>query len=286
MTGRADLHCHSTCSDGMLSPEQLVHKQADAGVSVMSLTDHDTTEGLKQARTLCSERGITFINGIELSASFHGTSVDVLGYGFHEESAVLQSYLSHVRDLRIIRMERMLEQCQKNGVLVTIDDLAPFVTGSVPARPHLAKALVHLGYASSIQNAFRRYVGSSAPCYVNKQEEVHPLEAASLIQQAGGFAVIAHPVYYGLDQELSSWLQDTRIDGVEVYHRDHIEQDMARYKRMTEDAETRSRTLLKTGGTDYHHESFGRTGEYIGASQLPYEEAVRTVNHVKGGRSQ
>ncbi|MFC4735704.1 PHP domain-containing protein [Bacillus daqingensis] len=286
MTGSADFHCHSTCSDGFLSPEELVIKQWQAGVTIMSLTDHDTTEGLEKARMTCREKGITFINGIELSASFNGVSVDILGYGFDETSTILQTYLKRMRDDRTDRMERMLELCRKQGASLTKENVLQFVTGSVPARPHLAKALVHYGFAHSIQDAFSRYVGSSAPCYVPKREEVHPLEAASLIQEAGGFSVIAHPVYYGLDPAVSEWLRDCRLDGIEIYHRDHHAEDIVRYQKMAEEAETDSRLLLKTGGTDYHHESFGRPGESLGASPLPYKEAVRILTFVEGGLSQ
>lgn len=278
---KADIHMHSTCSDGGYTPEVLMEKCAEAGLTIVSLTDHDTTAGLKKAREVAEKHQLTFINGIELSTRTEGVSVDILGYGMDIEDQSLQSALTFHRDKRKARMDEMIVKCQEYGMHISIEDVKAQVTGETFSRPHLAKALIEKGYIDTVSEAFEKYIGYDKPCYVFKEEEMNPQEAISLIHQAGGVAIVAHPVYYDLDDHILNWFDKYGLDGIEVFHRDHDASHMERFKKLAAKVETqRNETIFKTGGSDFHHESFGRVGEELGITKLPYEEAIRVANFV------
>lgn len=272
----ADLHMHSTASDGGYDQVTLVEKAAEAGLTMISLTDHDTTNGLSSARQTAERLGLSFINGLELSTRFEGVSVDILGYGIDPESASLQSTLSFHRERRLDRMRSMISKCQKFGMDIEEADVFPYVTGDTYSRPHLAKALVAHGYADSVNDAFKRFIGYNRPCYEYKEDEMHPEEAIRVIHEAGGLAIIAHPVFYDLDEAIPDWFHDYGVDGIEVYHRDHDAASVKRFETLASkiDRQLGSR-VLRTGGSDFHHESFGRKGEELGKTKLPFEEALK-----------
>lgn len=277
----ADLHMHSTASDGAYSQVDLVTKAAEAGLTMISLTDHDTTNGLASARETAKQLGLDFINGLELSTRFHGTSVDILGYGIDPESDTLQKTLIFHRERRLERMRIMIRKCQKQGMRIEEKDVFQYVTGDTYSRPHLAKALVDHGYASSVSDAFKRHIGYNRPCYAFKEEEMHPEEAIRVIHDAGGVAIIAHPVFYDLDDEIPSLFYDYHLDGIEVFHRDHDKQTIERFSRLAKQIEdSLGHWVFKTGGSDFHHESFGRKGEELGLTKLPFEEANRLFKTV------
>ncbi|SDN31647.1 PHP domain-containing protein [Alkalicoccus daliensis] len=272
----ADLHMHSTVSDGGYSPSELMHKCAEAGYKLVSLTDHDSTSGLKEAEETATSLGLSFLNGIELSTEAAGRSVDILGYGLNIENDMLQHTLTFHRKKRYERMKKMVQKCIDCNLDISMKDVEFFVTGDTYSRPHLAKALVSKGYAEDINEAFKVFVGSGKKCYESKEAEMTPEEAASVIKNAGGIAVVAHPVYYEIDDLIKKWLIDGLIDGIEIYHRDHTFTDIARFETLTAQAENLTgKRFFRTGGTDFHHENFGRRGEEIGMSPLPRSEAAR-----------
>ncbi|TMW73341.1 PHP domain-containing protein [Alteribacter natronophilus] len=276
---KADLHMHSTYSDGSYDPAALMKKCADAGLTAVSLTDHDTTGGLKEASSEAEKYGIHFIPGIELSTrSKTGRSVDILGYGFNEEDAEFQKTIAYYRSMRKGRMEEMIRKCHELGLDIEWQDVLVHVTGHTYSRPHMAKALVDKGYAETVADAFDRYIGYNKPLYVPKKEELSPQQAISVIQKAGGLAVVAHPVFYNLDGEIADWAENAGLDGIEVYHRDHSEEAVARFSELADRIEKKSgRSLLRSGGSDFHHESFGREGEEIGVTKLPVREAKKII---------
>ncbi|WP_416150652.1 PHP domain-containing protein [Salipaludibacillus sp. HK11] len=279
---KADIHMHSTSSDGGYSPEVLMEKCAKAGLNIVSLTDHDTTVGIDAARKVAEQYQMTFINGIELSTRVDGVSVDILGYGINIDSQTLQDKLAFHRKMRKERMDLMIKKCQDHGLNITLENVKAQVTGETFSRPHLAKALIESGDVQSVQEAFEKYLGYGKPCYVLKEDEMNPQEAISLIHQAGGVAIVAHPVYYDLDDQISEWFHDYRLDGIEVYHRDHDPSHVERFQRLAEKIEAKLNIkIYKTGGSDFHHESFGRVGEEIGVTKLPYSEALRLLNDLQ-----
>ncbi|WP_035186323.1 PHP domain-containing protein [Alteribacter aurantiacus] len=274
---KADLHMHSTYSDGGYAPSELVEKCAKGGLTVISLTDHDTTGGLKEAKDQAKKHGIRFIAGIELSTRAKGgRSVDILGFNFRSEDPAFQDTIAYYRGMRKERMEEMIEKCKEMNLDIDWSDVLPHVTGHTYSRPHMAKALVEKGYATSVKGAFDRYIGYGKPIYVPKKEELTPSQAIKVIQEAGGLAIVAHPVFYDLDDQIKEWAIHDGLDGIEVFHRDHSKEAIKRFSSLCEEIEQASgKKMLQTGGSDFHHESFGREGEELGLTKLPYEHAER-----------
>ena len=271
---KADLHMHTTASDGGYEAVTLVQKCSEAGLHLISVTDHDTTEALAPAAAEAEKCGIRFIDGIELSTRYDGKSVDILGYGIDPDSASLQEMLAFQRDSRVARMKDMITLCREQGMLISEEEVCSFVTGETYSRPHLAKALVAKGYVSNVSEAFALYIGYGKPCYVHKRDEMSPAQAIRLIHEAGGAAVVAHPVFYEIDHVIPEWVKQYGLEGIEVYHRDHDNEAIARFSGLADQIDrTQQVSLLRTGGSDFHHESFGRDGEEIGATKLPCAQA-------------
>lgn len=274
---------HSTASDGGYPPEVLIKKCAKAKLELVALTDHDTTVGLKKAKETAASLGLKFIDGIELSTRIEGQSVDILGYGIDSDSIALQDTLAFHRKMRRERMDDMLAKCQQHGFEITISDVKKQVTGETYSRPHLAKAMMEKGYANSVSEVFDKYIGYGRPCYVLKEKEMEPDEAIALIHQAGGVAIVAHPIYYQLDHLIEQWFFNYNLEGIEVFHRDHDEEAVSRFLTLAQNVEKKlGKQIFKTGGSDFHHESFGRVGEKLGISKLPYEEGERLYQHICG----
>ncbi len=241
---RAELHTHSTASDGQHAPGTLAELCARRGVRVFSLTDHDTVDGVASARAVCEARSVRFLSGIEISAQ-QGRSVHVLGYGVDLEDESFRALLDSRRAQRERRMELMIERANALGMAVSSDDVLAFSGDGNPGRPHLARALVSLGFASSIKDAFDRYLADGRSVHVANPWPSVP-DAIQEIKQAGGVAVLAHPGPYDLDDHLDDWA-DAGLDGVEVEHPSHSEEDAARYLGFAN-----RRGLLRTASSDYH----------------------------------
>ncbi|WP_235848957.1 MULTISPECIES: PHP domain-containing protein [Bacillaceae] len=279
---KADLHMHSTMSDGGYPPEDLMRKCAAAGLHIVSLTDHDTTKGLERAKEVAKQHKMEFIPGIELSTrDVTGTGVDILGYGINPADEMLLQTLEFHQNMRIGRMEKMIDHCQQHNLDVDFEEVKKYAKGDTYSRPHLAKVLVDKGYVKTVKEAFDLYLGQNKPCYVPKEKDMSPKEAIELIHQAGGVAVVAHPIFYELDNSIYKWLTEDGLDGIEVYHRDHDEQAVQRFLTLAVKAEeARGAFVLKTGGSDFHHESFGREGEQIGQTKLPFYEAEKLLKRL------
>jgi 3',5'-nucleoside bisphosphate phosphatase len=189
-----DLHMHSSCSDGALSPAALVASAAAAGVRVLSLTDHDSIDGLAEAGEAARERGLRFIPGVELSASWRGQDIHVLGYDFDAADAALGGALAAQVARRSRRMDRI---CDRLGELGLPGHKIRAAMGgfAAPSRAHLARHLVQAGYAASADDAFRRFLRGTAAV----TSEWPAIDAViGWICAAGGFAVLAHPARYAL----------------------------------------------------------------------------------------
>lgn len=253
---RAELHTHSTASDGQHDPGTLAELCARRGVEVLSLTDHDSVDGCHDAALVCQARGVTFLPGIEVSAR-HGRSIHVLGYGVSLEDATFRQTLAERRELRRTRMTRMVERAIEHDLGVTLEDVIARAKGGNLARPHLAQALVASGAASSMQDAFDRWLGDDKPLYIASPWPTVP-EAIAEIHAAGGLAVLAHPGMYDRDAQIPAWVE-AGLDGIEVIHPHHREADVARYGRIA-----RAHGLMQTGSSDYHGPAV-KAGQQLGA---------------------
>lgn len=241
----ADLHMHSTYSDGVLTPPELLAQIVKAGITVFSLTDHDTLKGLGEMESLARKNGLVFIPGVELSTQMEGHQVHVLGYGIRQDDAVLASRLTQIRDARRIRLEQIREKLRELGMNVKVP-VPPEGCRSI-GRPHVAGALVAQGFVDSIEEAFERYIGEGKPAYV-PQPKLTPGEALELIHQAGGLAVMAHPEEIKSRELASRLLRTLLFDGLEVFHPSIRKNSLDEYWL----ALARELHLKITGGSDFH----------------------------------
>lgn len=245
--GRFDLHLHTTASDGSFTPAEVVEMASAKGINTLAITDHDTTKGIKEAVDTGKKLGVNVIPGIELSTKYKGKNIDILGYGISCESKELLATLKKMRDYRENRAQIIVKKFCELGMPITEEDVQKHSKGEVIARPHIAKAVVEKGYAKNAQEVFDLYLGDGKPCAVDKMV-LSPEDGIRLIHQAGGMAVLAHPVLIQ-DDQMAEELMRLPLDGIEVWHRKHSKEDSARYKKMAE-----KYNKLITGGSDYHNE--------------------------------
>ena len=253
------MHTHSTASDGSLTPSELV-RQADAcRLAVIALTDHDTTEGLAEARQAARDlRDLKFVAGVEISARYAAGTLHILGLGIDETCHELVSTLRGLRRARRQRNPKIIARLKELGIDVTMADVMEVVgeTGAAAAervvgRLHIAEAMRRKGYVSSLDEAFAKFIGSKCPAYVDK-ERLAPRRAIRAIRSAGGLAVLAHPVHLGCPniaqlERVVRELVSGGIQAIEVYHSDHTPEQAKFY------ADLAARGgLAVTGGSDYH----------------------------------
>lgn len=257
MEGKADLHMHSTHSDGALTVEQLVRRAADAGLSIISLTDHDNASGVEEAIAVGREVGVEVISGMELSASLGDQDIHILGYFFDHTNAQLQDYLSIFRAERVKRAERIVGKLNNLNVPLTMDAVLDQAgTGSV-GRPHIANALFEEGLTGTYHEAFFKYIGFGKPAF-EKKYQISPQDAIRLISSAGGLSFIAHPGNF-IDEKTLLALIKEGVDGIEVLHPSHSPERVAYYNGIVSEY-----FLLASGGSDFHggkrndHEALGR----------------------------
>lgn len=246
-----DFHNHSTCSDGTLAPADVVAVAARRSVHGMALTDHDTTEGLADARAAAEAAGLEFINGVEVSVSWRQVSIHIVGLNVDADSARLQAGLLGIRSGRIERARRMGERLDEVGVPGAFDgawELAP--VKEMIGRTHFARHLVNTGRVKHMQEAFDRYLAKGKPAHVAHQW-AGLCEAVDWITSAGGVAVIAHPGRYPIEKSEMRELIEEFIgcggEGIEVVTGSHSNQQYAEYEQLA-----REYKLLASRGADYH----------------------------------
>jgi predicted metal-dependent phosphoesterase TrpH len=255
---QAEIHTHSTSSDGEFDPDEVAQLCADADVELWSLTDHDTCAGCAAAAEAAEAHGIRFVPGIELSA-YDESSVHVLGYGVDPESDEIAGLSDKLLAARRERMKQMVDELEAFGIDVSFEDVEQRADGAV-ARPHLARTLDAQDHVDTVQEAFDEYIENGGPAYV-------PItwpsveEAIELIHAAGGVTVLAHPGRYDMDDKIPAWV-DAGLEGIEVRHPSHDEQDAKRYLEIAD-----THGLFTTESSDFHgkdHDSW----EYFGDTRL------------------
>jgi len=246
-----DLHTHTNCSDGTDTPGQLVNKALAEGLSVLAITDHDTTSGWKAAR-LALRADLSLVLGAEISClTADGVSVHMLGLLFDGENLQMQSMLENTRDGRIPRAHKMIELLNAGGINITMEDVESVKPdGATLGRPHIADALVKNGVVTSRDEAFTDLLHNNSPYYVAHMAPT-PQDAISIIRSAGGVAVIAHPFASHRGQVLSSEdflpLKDAGLNAIEVNHRDHSNEERIALTQIARELD-----LVITGASDYH----------------------------------
>jgi hypothetical protein len=243
-----DLHLHTTASDGTLVPAALVERAAAAGLTTISVTDHDTTAGLAEAAAAAHSRGMTFVPGIEITAVEDGRDVHVLGYYFDPHSASLGHFLSEQRQDRVRRVREICARLGAMSIHLDAESLiaaAASYPGRSIGRPAIADALVRTGFARNRDDAFERFIGRSSPAYVARRG-VSVDEIVAIIRDAGGVSSLAHPVLAKIDHRIPA-LAANGLTALEARHSDHDMETEARYRAMAS-----ALRLAVSGGSDFH----------------------------------
>lgn len=263
MSSRFDLHAHSTASDGTLSPSRLMERAHAAGVEVMALTDHDTLEGLSEAAVATERLGLGFVPGVEVSVSWQGITVHIVGLGVDPDSEVLQRGLAGLREYRDWRAEEIGRRLAKAGIPGAFEGARALSNGRLISRTHFARFLVDNGHAADVRAVFRKYLVNGRPGHVAGQW-AELADAVRWIRLAGGQAVIAHPARYPLTRgKLRRLIGDFVTAGgeaLEVVSGSHSRDD---YFTMAKHA--RDFGLLASAGSDYH----GPEHPWIELGRLP-----------------
>ncbi len=267
MISRADLHVHSTASDGRLTPTEVVRLAASRGVRLLALTDHDTTAGCAEALGQAKASGIRALAGVEINTDSELGEVHLLGYFANPAHADLQAALAKIQTGRMNRAQMIVEKLNGLGVAITMEQVQAQANHTVIGRPHIARALVAGGWAGSPSAAFELYIGHGKPAYVPRYA-LSPQEAISIIRAAGGVASLAHPVRSGSEQHVPK-LVELGLNALEAYYFDHTLDDTARLREMAN-----RHSLLLTGGSDFHDvRDDGRRG--LGSVWVPEEDGDR-----------
>jgi predicted metal-dependent phosphoesterase TrpH len=245
MEALADLHIHTTYSDGARTPEDMFIRLENIGMKAFSITDHDTVEGCVKAFEIADKYDIEFIPGIEMSCHEKNKEYHLLGYNIDVNNDKLREHLHNFRFARLNRAEKILQKLKRVKIDIDIDYVLQ-IAGEAPiARPHIATAMINMKYASSWKEAFLLYLGDGRPGYVDKAN--FPIsEAIKMINQAGGVASLAHPAR-SITQDTLYRVIEYGLDGIEVFHPMHDEALRNYYQTIAGQY-----WLLGTGGSDFH----------------------------------
>lgn len=280
---RIDLHTHSLVSDGTDTPTQLVQKAAAEGLDVIALSDHDTFDGLREAKLAGEKAGVEVLGGMEFSTRHNGHSVHLLAYGCDPHDQDLLDELARVRVGRSDRVPAMVAKLTELGMPLTVDDILAVSSGASLGRPHVADAMVAKGYVASRDEAFRDWLYDGGPAYVDRYCTALP-DAVDLVHRAHGVTVLAHPWGRGRRDDLPEWflaelVNENGLDGIEVDHPDHDDETREALRGVAARL-----GLLATGASDHH--GLGKTRNPLGACTTDpqvYAEIVRRIR-ARGGR--
>lgn len=267
---KADLHLHSTASDGRLSPQELVRLAAQKGLEVMALTDHDSVEGivpaLEAARAFPPLR---VIPGVEIGTDIPHGEVHILGYFVDYTSPQLQETLSRLRNARQERALKMIAKLRNLGIRLEWERVQELAGGGSVGRPHIAQAMLEKGYIPSLREAFIKYIGREGPAYAERMK-LTPEEAVEVIKGAGGLAVLAHPLDMEPLEAIIASLKRVGLVGLEVYYNGYPPEAMSDMESLA-----RRHGLILTGGSDFHGLD-SATETPLGGVDIP-EEAVKSL---------
>ncbi len=270
-----DLHLHTTASDGVLTPGQTVESAARFALKAIAITDHDTVDGVHEAIQAGLSFGVEIVPGVELSSDHDGRDVHILGYYIDLENSHFRGHLENLRQMRLERAEKMVERLKERGLDVALGEVVDEAGGDEGAlgRAHVARVLLKKGLIDSIQEAFDRYIGRDAPCYVEKYH-YKPKDVIRLIRQVGGVPSLAHPKLIDNEEAIEEFA-DHGLIGLEVYHSEHTQEDVSRFMEIA-----RRYGLIATGGSDCHGFESSR-GPVIGTVLVPDD----CLDHLKSAHA-
>ncbi|MGI6778822.1 MAG: PHP domain-containing protein [Acetivibrionales bacterium] len=265
-----DLHTHSTASDGTLTPRQLVRHAKECGLSAIALTDHDTIDGIEDALDEAALIGFEVIPGIEISVDYQ-TEMHILGYFFDNDYLNVEPALDELRRSREERNPKIVNNLNRLGFSISMEEVKKEAQGEIVARPHIASVLYKKGYVKSIREAFDKYLSVGKPAYCQRKK-LAPEKGLKLISEAGGIPVLAHPIYlhlgYNQLDSLIYKLKKAGLAGIEAYYSDNSKEDTRKLLKLAQKHE-----LLVTGGSDFHGDfkTDIRIGTGRGGLCIPYE---------------
>jgi predicted metal-dependent phosphoesterase TrpH len=282
-----DLHLHTTASDGRLAPAELVARVAAAGITTMSVTDHDTVAALAEVGRVAAARGIRLVPGIEITAVADERDVHLLGYFFDPTSPGLLTFLESQRAQRVARVRAIGERLAGLNMPIDVEALVTTAAtrpGTSVGRPQVARALVEAGHVASVAEAFERWLATGLPAFVPRTGP-SPATVVAAIHAAGGIASFAHPGVTRRDALIAP-LADQGLDAIEVYHSDHMPEDVQLYRGLAQRL-----GVLVSGGSDFHGEdpqapverSRARRGT-LGAVMLPPDDLAALERHAAARR--
>lgn len=275
-----DLHTHSLCSDGSMTPKEVVRTAKEAGLTAIALSDHDTTAGIREAVSEGEAVGVEVIPAIELSAESK-TETHILGYFIDPENEEMKRAMEYVKQIRNERQLKVAENLHKLGFDVTIEEVKAIAGSDVLCRAHFARIMVDKGYVSSVKEAFDKYLGSDGPAYCNRQA-LTDAEAIRIIKNAGGIAFLAHPHKTKLKgDELKEFLVRLKgegLDGLEGYYTEYTPEMEAEFRGLADEL-----GLLISGGTDFHanNKPHIKIGVGYGNLRIPYGILLKMKEYSK-----
>jgi len=256
-----DLHIHTSSSDGLFSPEEVVETAKTAGLSAIAIADHDAIDGILAAQGKADELNIKLVPAVELSVSYKGDDFHMLGYLIDYEDESFRKRIESFREERLQRGEKMVRKLNELGIDLSMDAVRAIAQNSSVGRPHLADALIKGEYVHTYEEAFARYLGYHAPAYVPKKY-LTPQEGIELIHAVKGISVLAHPGTTRRDELIPDMIS-FGLDGLEAYHSQYDPETTQHYINLANKF-----GLIYTGGSDCH----GRKGKIlIGTVKVPYQ---------------
>lgn len=247
-----DLHTHTTCSDGSFTPEKLVEKALEINLSALAVTDHDGTEGIDRAMAAAGNSQLTIIPGIEIEVDFYPGEFHLLGLGLTDWRGKIKTRMADIRERRHVRNRSIIERMREANWNITYEEVEKKATSDLVARPHFASVLVDKGLAKNTRQAFDKYLAMGRPFYIRK-EALELDEAVSLIRDAGGIPILAHPLSLYLSWgKLPSKLDELKEAGIAGLEAWHPSINLRKAERLVKLADERG--LLLTGGSDFHGE--------------------------------
>ncbi len=270
---------HSTFSDGTFTPEQLVELGKSIGLKAMALTDHDTTGGVARFMAAAALVGIHTLSGVEVSADPPAGTMHVIGYGVNPDDPSLIEHLKWIREGRDARNSEILHKLNQLGLRITMEDVKKFAREDVVARPHFAQVMIEKGYVRDKKEAFEKYLARGKSAY-SERRRLAPDSVMSLIRNAGGVPVLAHPFSLKVGKaELKNVLgklKDAGLMGIECYYPEHTPEMQQEYLKLARELE-----LIATGGSDFHGTAgYSRMGEGYGNLYVPDD----VIDRIEGAR--
>ena len=244
---KVDLHIHSTASDGRLSPQEIVYRAVELGITIIAIADHDTVDGIAPALAAAKVfPELKVIPAIEISTDVPGDEVHVLGYFIDYTNPHFISRLESMRRSRVERAQKMVAKLKGLGVNIEWERVQHFAGGSTIGRPHIAQAMLEKGYIGSISEAFAKYIARNGPAYVER-EKMTPAEAVKLLLDVNGLPVLAHPLTIRETEAMIMEMRAAGMVGIEVYYKDYGEEQRNSLRQLAQ-----KHHLIATGGSDYH----------------------------------